>query len=577
MLEGRHGRRRPPLSDLSERGVRTMLTRRTLLKSALVGAAGAALPLGLYRPSSTPAAIQGSSVPLPLLPKARPVASNSYLITARPGKVQMHPSFGQTSIWGYDDNSGRGVASPGYTIEVQKGTPTKVSYVNALPAKHMFHNEVPDYMHAGAPVRMNTHLHGGHVLGASDGNPYQYPAEYRPGQIQSVVYPNDQASTLLWYHDHADQITRLNVYAGLVGLYVVRDALDTGLEPNGLGVPGGAYEIPLVLSDRLFDGSGELFYSPDSTWLPEFFGDTPLVNGAVRPFLNVEPRKYRFRILNASNARFWNLTVQGGPPAFQIGSDGGLFDKPVALDGPLLVLPAERMDVIVDFSRFAGKTLTVTNADLPADVSSPAPPLTTVMQIRVGRRVTSPGPARVPATLPGVMPALGAPSVTRNITLEEVENPDTGEPEYGSMNGRKFDDARGVQERPKLGSTEDWRLVNTTEDSHPIHLHLVQFQVIDRQAYDADGYKTALAQARAANPNAPNPDPRPYFTGAPVAPDGNERGWKDTVRANPGQVTRMRARWTLPAGVSAPQRYVFHCHILEHEDNSMMRPLELVA
>jgi spore coat protein A, manganese oxidase len=553
-----------------------MLTRRTLIKSALVGAAGAALPLGLYRPASTPAAIQGSTVPLPLLPKARPVASNSYLITARPGSVQMHPSFGLTKVWGYDDNSGRGVASPGYTIEVQKGTPTKVSYVNALPAQHMFDNEVPDYMHAGAPVRMNTHLHGGHVLGSSDGNPYQYPAEYRPGQIQSVVYPNDQASTLLWYHDHADQITRLNVYAGLVGLYIVRDALDTGLEPNGMGVPGGAYEIPLVLSDRLFDGSGQLFYSPDSTWLPEFYGDTPVVNGAVRPYLAVEPRKYRFRILNASNARFWNLTVAGGPPAWQIGSDGGLFDKPVAVNGPLLVLPAERMDVIVDFSGFAGRTLTISNADLPGDVSSPAPPLATVMEIRVGRTVTRKD-QKLPTSLPGSLAALGAPSVTRDITLEEVENAVTGEPEYGSLNGRKFDDVRGVQERPKAGSTEDWRLVNLTEDTHPIHLHLIQFQVIDRRPFDAARYKTDLDAARAANPDAPNFNPTPYYTGPAVAADANERGWKDTVRTNPGQVTRIRARWNLPSGAALPQRYVFHCHILEHEDNSMMRPLEIVA
>ena len=553
-----------------------MLTRRTLLKSAMVGAAGAALPLGLYRPASTPAAIQGSTIPLPLLPKARPVGKNSYLITARAGSVQMHPAFGRTRVFGYDDNSGRGLASPGYTIEVQRNTATKVSFVNALPAKHLFDSEVPDYMYSGAPVRMNTHLHGAHVAGSSDGNPYAYAAEYRPGQIQSVVYPNDQNATMLWYHDHADQITRLNVYAGLVGLYIVRDALDTGLEPNGLGVPGGAYEIPLVLADRLFDGSGELFYSPDPTWIPEFFGDTPLVNGAVRPYLAVEPRQYRFRILNASNARFWNLSIQGGPPAVQIGSDGGLFDRPVPLSS-LIVLPAERADVIVDFSRFAGRTLTVTNSDLPVEVSSPAPALDTVMEIRVGRRVTSAGPARIPATLPGTMPALGAASVTRNITLEEVENATTGDPEYGSLNGRKFDDVRGVQERPRVGSTEDWRLVNLTEDTHPIHLHLVQFQVMDRTPFDADGYKAALEAARAANPDAANPDPRPYFNGPAALPDANERGWKDTVRTNPGQVTRIRMRWTLPAGVSAPQRYVFHCHILEHEDNSMMRPLEIVA
>ena len=576
-----------------------MISRRSLLRASAVGAAGVALPPALYRVAGIrssvptvagaavphrhyvaptgPSAVTGSTVPLPLLPKARAVGPNAYRITARAGTVRMHPTLGNTRVFGYDDGSGRGVTTPGYTIEVTKGTPTSVTYVNALPARHLFDNEVPDYMHAGSPVRMNTHLHGGHVAGFSDGNPYAFPAEYVPGQVQKVVYPNDQNSTLLWYHDHADQITRLNVYAGLAGLYVVRDRADTGVEPNALGVPGGAYEIPVVIADRQFDSSGQLFYSPDPAWLPEFFGNTPLVNGVAQPYLTVEPRMYRFRFLNASNARFWNLTIQGGPPGVQIGSDGGLFSRPVPLSGSLLLLPAERADVLVDFSRLAGRTLTVTNADLPADVSSPAPPLPTVMEIRVGTTVTHAGPRSFPTTLPGSMPALGAPSVTRIITLEEVENPDTGEPEFGSLNGRKFDDARGVQEQPRAGATEDWKLVNLTEDTHPIHLHLVQFQVLDRTPFDADGYAAALAQARAANPDAPNLDPTPYLTGPAVAPDPNERGWKDTVRTNPGQVTRIRMRWTLPAGVSAPQRYVFHCHILEHEDNSMMRPLQVIA
>jgi spore coat protein A len=553
-----------------------VLTRRQLLKSAMVGAAGAALPLGLYRPANTPAALQGFATALPVPPKARPVGRNAYAIAARPGTAKVHPSFGRTRIWGYDDGSGRGVASPGYTIEVQKGTPTTVSFTNALPAQHMFDSVVPDYMHAGSAVRMNTHLHGGYVSAESDGNPYEYAAEYLPGQVQTVVYPNEQASSLLWYHDHADQITRLNVYAGLVGLYIIRDAADTGLEPNPMGVPGGAYEIPLVLSDKLFDSSGQLFYSPDSTWIPEFFGDTPLVNGAVRPFLDVEPRKYRFRILNASNARFYNLTIAGGPPCFQIGSDGGLFDRPVPLRR-LLLLPAERADVIVDFSGLAGQTLVVGNDALPAEVSSPAPALSSVMQIRVGRRATTPGPARIPASLPGSMPALGSPSLTRNITLEEVVDPVTDEPMYGSLNGRKYDDPRGVQERPRAGTTEDWGLVNLTADTHPIHLHLVQFQIVDRTPFDAAAYQAALDRARANDENAANLDPAPYFSGRPVAPDPNERGWKDTVRSNPGQVTRIRARWTLPTGVASPQRYVFHCHILEHEDNSMMRPLDIVG
>jgi spore coat protein A len=551
------------------------MSRRQLLKAGMIGAAGAALPLTLFKPGSAPAALQGFSTPLPLLPKARPVGANAYRIAARPGTQQFHPALGNTRMWGYDDFSGRGVRTPGYVIEVTKGTATRVDYVNALPATHMFSSEVPDYMHAGSPVRMNTHLHGGYVAGSSDGNPYANAAEFLPGQTQSVVYPNQQSSALLWYHDHADQITRTNVYAGLVGLYIVRDGQDTGLEPNPLGVPGGAYEVPLVLSDKLFDASGQLFYSDTPTWIPEFYGDTPVVNGAAQPVMNVEPRMYRFRIINASNARFWNLALPRDVPCWQIGSDGGLFAAPVRLNG-LLLLPAERADVIVDFSAVAGQTLTVANAPLPAVVSSPAPDLPQVMQIRVGTRVTSRGPLRVPASLPGTLPALGAPSLTRNITLEEVEDDVTGEPEYGSMNGRKYDDPRGVQEKAKLGSTEDWRLVNLTGDTHPIHLHLIQFQVMDRTPFDAVGYQSALDSARALDPNAANPDPSRFVTGRPAAPDANERGWKDTVRSNPGEITRIRAKWTLPTGLSVPQNYVFHCHILEHEDNSMMRPLQLV-
>ena len=200
------------------------------------------------------------------------------------------------------------------------------------------------------------------------------------------------------------------------------------------------------------------------------------------------------------------------------------------------------------------------------------------MEIRVGRRVTSAGPARIPATLPGTMPALGAPSVTRNITLEEVENATTGDPEYGSLNGRKFDDVRGVQERPRVGSTEDWRLVNLTEDTHPIHLHLVQFQIIDRTPFDADGYKAALEQARADRPERGQPRPAAVLqrAGRAARPERARAGRTPCART-PARSRGSAMRWTLPSGVSAPQRYVFHCHILEHEDNSMMRPLELVA
>ena len=553
-----------------------ILSRRQLLKAGAVSAAGAALPVSIFKATNSRAALQPYSTPLPILPKARPTGPNQFTLTARQGNVVFHPSLGNTKVYGYDDGSGRGVHTPGYVIEATKGTPTTVNWVNNLPGRHLFDSTVPDYMYAGAPVRMNTHLHGGYVAGTNDGNPYATPGEFVPGQTQRAVYPNQQNSTLLWYHDHGDQITRLNVYAGLVGLYILRDAQDTGAENNPLGVPGGAYEIPLVFSDRLFDAKGELFYSDTSEWIPEFFGDTAIVNGAVQPYLEVEPRMYRFRILSAANARFFNLNIEGAPAVAQIGSDGGLFNKPVSINGPLLLLPSERADVLVDFSKLAGRTLEVTNAPVPGDVSTPAPDLAGgLMQIRVGTRVTTPGPKSFPKSLPGSMASLGAPSLTRNITLEEVEGPDG--PLYGSLNGRKFDDARGVQETPKLGATEDWRLINTTEDTHPIHLHLVQFQIVDRTPFDAEGYAAALDAARANNSDAPNPDPTPFLTGRPQAPDANERGWKDVVRTNPGQVTRIRAKWTLPAGVSPEQKYVFHCHILEHEDNSMMRPLKVVS
>src|SRR3954452_15143563 len=286
---------------------------------------------------------------------------------------------------------------------------------------------------------------------------------------------------------------------------------------------------------------------------------------------------YQFRILNASNARFFNIDLQGGPSFFQIAWDGGLSDKPVEMNR-LLVLPAERMDVLVDFSQFAGKTLVLGNDPLAPDVSSPAPRLSSVLQFRVGTKVTTRGPRTVPATLPGTMPALGSTGAAllnpREVTLEEVAAPVTDEPLYGSLNGLKFMDQSTI-DTVKLGSTEDWRLLNTTEDSHPIHLHLVQFQILDRTPFDAAAYKAALDASRQSG--GPRPKVDQFVTGAPAAPDANERGWKDTVGANPGQITRLRTKWTLPSCLAPPQKYVYHCHILEHEDNSMMRPLDLVA
>ena len=215
-----------------------------------------------------------------------------------------------------------------------------------------------------------THLHGGFVAADSDGNPAVTPNGFGPGETQTVFYTNQlpqMPASLLWFHDHGLGATRLNVFAGLAAAYILRDQFDTGEEPNPIGIPGGAYEIPLVVQDRQFNPDGTFLYPtsdiPGATWIGEYFGDVMLVNGKVWPFLDVEPRMYRFRVLNGCNARILNLDI-GGPRFWQIGAEGGMWDEPVPVK-QLVLAPAERADVLVDFAKFAGQTLMVKNHKPP--------------------------------------------------------------------------------------------------------------------------------------------------------------------------------------------------------------------
>src|SRR5215204_818352 len=378
------------------------ISRRQFLMRGAAGAGGMlALPGALLPAVSAVAApkfakVPRFRVPLPIPAKATAVAPNTYHITQRQTKQMLHPRLGQTTVWGYDDGT-LGPLYPGPTIEVQRGMPTTVSYENKLPTNHLLPVDTSIIPHHDPTVRTLTHLHGGFVSAADDGNPYEteFEDEYRQGNVQTVTYPNEQPATTLWYHDHAVAITRLNVYAGLAAYYLIRDGNDTGTEPNPIGIPGGAYEIPIVIQDRTFTGAGQLFY-PGPEWVPEFFGDTVVVNGAPYPFLEVEPRQYRFRFLNGSNSRFYNLDIAGGPPFYHIGSEGGMFDSPIQRS-QILMLPAERADVIVDFAGLEGKDLVLRNLKLPAGVVSPASPkLPLIMQFRVGHTVTNPGPATIP-------------------------------------------------------------------------------------------------------------------------------------------------------------------------------------
>jgi spore coat protein A len=380
-------------------------------------------------------------------------------------------------------------------------------------------------------------------------------------------------ASLLWFHDHGLGATRLNVFAGLAAAYILRDGFDTGEEPNPMGIPGGAYEIPLVVQDRQFNPDGTFLYPTSDiegvTWIGEYFGDTMLVNGKVWPFLEVEPRMYRFRILNGCNARILNLDI-GGPALWQIGAEGGMWDIPVPV--PALVLaPAERADVLVDFRKFQGARLVMKNHKPQRPVSNPAPSLEQVMQIRVGRRISQPGPTSIPSSLPGRKADLSSPVRTRYITLNEIDPEEVDW--FLNLNAVRFDEGP-TTETPRIGTIEDWVYINMTGDTHPMHTHLVTFQVIGRTPFDVEAYEAAHRGPKGVPGGF---DPTLFATGPMLPPLPEERGFKDTVKADPGHFTTIRAKFELPNDVKAPQDYVYHCHIVEHEDNDMMRPFTVTS
>jgi len=559
---------------------RRRITRRRFLQYGLAAGGALALPWSAQGAAGGKLAKYVQPLPLPGtgIVVATPSGPNTYSFTQKEIRRQLHPDLPPTPFWAYDDGSGLAgqAGSFGMALVAQTGTPLIVSFTHGLP--QTYPNWLPvdtRLTPLGNEVRLMTHLHGGFVAADSDGNPAVTPAGFGPGETQAVFYTNQapqMPASLLWFHDHGLGTTRLNVFAGLAAAYILRDANDTGGEPNPIGIPGGAYEIPLVIQDRQFNADGTFLYPvsdiPGAIWIGEYFGDVMLVNGKVWPFLEVEPRMYRLRILNGCNARILGLDL-GGATLWQIGAEGGMFDVPVPVKN-IVLAPAERADILVDFSKFAGETLVMKNHKPQKPVSSPAPQLEQVMQIRVGATVTHPGPSTIPSSLPGRKADLPTPDRTRYITLNEI---DPGEVEwYLNLNGARFDEP--TTEMPKLGSVEEWVYINMTADTHPMHTHLVTFQVIGRTPFDVEAYE----EANAGENGVPGGiDPTPFATGPMLPPAPEERGFKDTVKANPGYLTRIRARFELPTGVTAPQNYVYHCHIVEHEDNDMMRPFTVIT
>jgi spore coat protein A len=562
------------------------ISRRGFLQGSVAASAALALS-GFPRPSVATAAgrtpLRKYREPLPLpgagIVVATPSGTNQYSFTQTEIERSLHPDLPPTPLWAYDDGSGLAgqAGSFGMALVARTGTPITVGFTHDLPTTYPAWLPIDTGLTPLADeVRLMTHLHGGFVAGESDGNPAVTPNGFGHGETQVVHYPNEapqMPASLLWFHDHGLGTTRLNVFAGLAAAYIIRDEFDTGDQDNPIGLPAGRYEIPLVIQDRQFNRDGTFRYPTSDiagvTWIGEYFGDTMLVNGKVWPFLELEPCMYRLRILNGCNARILNLDI-GGPAFWQIGAEGGLFDVPVAVQR-LVLAPAERADVLVDFSPFAGRTLTLRNHRAPRPVTSPAPNLEQVMQLRIGTHVSEPGPELIPATLPGGRRAdLGDAVATRFITLNEIG---MDEPAwYLNLSGVRFDAAE--TESPHAGDIEDWVFVNMTGDTHPMHMHLVTFQVIGRTPFDVEAYE----EANGGPDGVPGGiDPTPFATGLMLPPDPEERGFKDTVKVNPGQFTTIRARFELPSTVTAPQRYVYHCHIVEHEDNDMMRPFTVTA
>ncbi|MFD2367853.1 multicopper oxidase family protein [Pseudoduganella sp. GCM10020061] len=598
----------------------------------------------------------------------------------------LHPSMAAngTRLWAYTNGSVKKHLGAG--IVAHRGEKVQVTFVNSLPARHLLPVDTTLPGAERGPNRTAVHLHGGKVPWTSDGGPHAWfspdargesfvdlgstlnGAASRPGQAE-YFYPNDQGARMMWFHDHALGITRLNAYAGLAAPYIITDSYEAALAANN-NLPGPLDPRTLHLSfqDKVFvapslldrdptwaelrpdSRAGDLWYPhiydaalqpggwtlPDPSIVPEMFGDTILANGTVFPYLEVEQRAYRFRMLNACNARFLNprlvFTMSGAPtepnknaagPGFiQIGNEGGFLPAPTPVASArarqLLLGPGERADLVVDFSSVPAGSILILYNDAPAPFpngdamadyhpqnprtrqSSPGfgPNTRTLLQIRVkARQGAADPPIRLPAAFDAsqldpylVMQTAGVPTPNprgvpvRRLTLNEAFD------EYGRLIqllgtdravsvGRKSA-AFGVPyhaaptEVVHAGGTEVWEIANLTADTHPMHFHLVNVQVLSRQRFSDKVYPrghgipfSGFAAIR--------------YIGQPRAPDPNELGWKETVRMNPGEVTRVLMRFDLPApGFTVPpsprtggNEFVWHCHILEHEEHDMMRPL----
>jgi spore coat protein A len=660
-----------------------------------------------------------------------------FLVPVLPSTTPTTPAYTGTHVFGYRLNSATVSADTyiGPVLVTTRGTPSAIKYINNLGSTRttqvgVWRYSIDQTLHwanpAGVPMTTLTnydgpipavpHKHGGEEPAAIDGGPdawflsdpagwgtgypsawdgYQkhglgyYTFGYNPAADATNHFSlyrdlNQQEAGPLWFHDHLLGGTRINVYAGLAGAAL---QTDTGLTlPPGMTSVGLDYDpanpgtntsltIPLVLQDRMFDTTGELYF-PDTGlnptihpfWIPEFVGDTIVVNGKSWPYLQVDPKRYRFLMINGSNARFYELSLGNNVPMYVIGTDGGYLDTPVKVN-KLVIGPGERYQLIIDFGKYGGKTILMTNTGrtpFPKGAPPQGSTLGRIVQFRVNAATAGfvdnsynpagGGTIRVNQPIQRLVNPPGTLNVVvaqyRQLTLNEILGPGgpleilvnntkwNGKRPDGTTNPQGipgfFSDGIGayLSELPAEGTTEVWEIINLTADAHPIHTHLTQFQILNRQNFNVNKYMKAYNAAFPAAydfttntttaggvfvpaygppsnyftnetpASVPprttiggNPDVTPYLQGMATPADPNEQGWKDTAIMYPGQVTRIAVRFsplnTTPGttayypftpnddnpnatgGVVPNYEYVWHCHIVDHEDNEMMRPYQV--
>lgn len=460
---------------------------------AVTGAA-VALPLDKMAVLAGPGRVRPFRVPLAIPPLMKPVRRDDgrdyYEVAMRKARVEILPGQ-RTRVWGFDGRF------PGPTIKARRGREIVIRRRNEL--------DVPT----------TTHLHGGEVPWRSDGHP---SLVIGPGEAYDYVYPNEQEAATLWYHDHLCRFTSRNNYMGLSGLYILEDP-----DEDELNLPKGKHDIPLVLQDRSFRDNGSIEFRDDHD---EVLGDTYLVNGRPLPYLKVANRKYRFRILNASHTRGYQLALDSGDPLIQIASDQGLLPAPYPASS-IRLWPAERAEVVVDFSKYPVGTKIVLQDLQDADPLAARP----VMRFEVARE-TDDTSSLPPVLRPIERLAPGPETIEREFVLSQNLTTNRWE-----INGKPFDASR-VDIEPRLGDEEVWTFRNASSVTHPMHVHLVRFQVLDR-------------------------------SNLRLTP--GELGWKDTVRVDPSATVRVIMRFDGFTG-----RYMYHCHNLAHEDHSMMGQMRVL-